>query len=289
MKYSIRNTIILLLTLIIMVGGGWLYIHNRFDEEISTTRATLNEKQDELEEVENLANQFSSAQANYNEAMFTRMNHPKELFASHSSSNLYDYLQEINEDVSFTELNYSFSDSVLNDDHGIINATLSGEGNYSNLTNFLYRIEFSRPIIQIRAVQLNNISELEKLNRVTFQINLSAFYRRGDWTNYTAELGTSSPLGSIRHNPYYPLIRPVPPNEENLPNVEESRLIALTGRTAHIIDQTGVLNRLSVGDRVYLGRLSSINLDTQEAVFQLNRGGISDTVTLTLSQSQDNS
>ncbi|MDR9410662.1 MAG: hypothetical protein RI573_17590, partial [Balneolaceae bacterium] len=90
-------------------------------------------------------------------------------------------------------------------------------------------------------------------------------------------------------NPYYPLIRPIPPNEENLPNVEASRLIALTGRTAHIIDQTGVLKRLTIGDRVYLGRLSNINLDAREVIFQLNRGGIADTVTLTFSQSQDNS
>lgn len=289
MKYSIRNTIILLLTLIIMVGGGWLYIHNRFDEEIQNTQATLNQKQIELEEVQNLADQFSVAQANYNDVIFTRMNYPKELFPSHSSSDLYNYLQEINEDISFTELNYSFSDSVLNDDHGIINATIEGEGIYRNLTNFLYRIEYSRPLIQIRSVELNNISELEKLNRVNFQINLGAFYRRGDWTNYRADLDLSTPLGSITHNPYYPLIRPIPPNDENLPNVEASRLIALTGRTAHIIDQTGVLKRLSVGDRVYLGQLSRINLNTNEAVFQLNRGGIMDTVTLSLSQSQDNS
>ncbi|MDZ7718735.1 MAG: hypothetical protein U5K72_07970 [Balneolaceae bacterium] len=217
------------------------------------------------------------------------MNHPKELFPSHSSSDLYNYLQEINEDISFTGLNYSFSDSVLNDDHGVINATIDGEGNYSNLTNFLYRIEYSRPLVQIQSVQLNNISELEKLNRVTFQISLGAFYRRGSWTNYRADLNTSTPLGTIRHNPYYPLIRPIPPNDENLPDVEASRLVALTGGTAHIIDQTGVLKRISIGDRVYLGRLSRINMDNREAIFQLNRGGIMDTVVLTLSQSQDNS
>lgn len=289
MKYSIRNTIILLLTLIIMVGGGWFYIHETFDQEIEDTRTTLNEKQIELEEVQNLANQFSSAQANYNDVIFTRMNYPKELFPSHSSSDLYNYLQEINEDISFTELNYSFSDSVLNQDHGIIAATIQGEGEYSNLTNFLYRIEYSRPLIQIESVQLNNISELEKLNRVDFEISLGAYYRRGGWSEYRADLNTSTPLGEIEHNPYYPLIRPIPPNDENLPNVEASRLIALTGRTAHIIDQTGILKRLSIGDRVYLGRLSSINLDSNEAVFQLNRGGIMDQVVLSLSQPQDNS
>lgn len=284
MKYSIRNTIILILTLIMMVGGGWLYIHNRFDAEIENTRGLLSEKQVELRDVQNFANQFSTAQANYNDAIYSRMNHPKELFPTHSSSALYDYLQQVNQGLSFTELNYSFADSVLNEDHGIINATINGESNYENLTNFLYRMEYSRPLVQIRSVELTNINELEKLNTVNFQVFLSAYYRRGDWSGYTANLSTSSPLGDILHNPYYPHIQPIPPNTENLPNVENSRLIALTRSTAHIIDQTGMLKRLAVGDRVYLGRLSSINLNNNEAVFQLNRGGIVDRIVLTLSQ-----
>lgn len=290
MKYSIRNTIILLLTLIIMVGGGWLYIHNEFDTEIENTRATLTEKEAELREVENYASQFSSAQANYNEVIYTRMNHPKELFQNHSSSALYDYLQQLNRGLSFTELNYAFTDSVQNEDHGIINATVDGEGNYQNLTNFLYRLEYSRPLIQIRAVELSSINELEKLSTVDFQVFLSAYYRRGDWSSYRADLTTSSPLGNILHNPYYPLIRPIPPNTENLPNVENSRLIALTGNTAHIIDQTGVLKRLAIGDRVYLGSLTSINLENREATFQLNKGGIIDRVVLNLTpENSDNS
>lgn len=284
MKYSIRNTIILLLTLIIMVGGGWLYIHNHLDSEIETAQVTLTERQAELEEVQNYAGQFSTAQANYNEAIYLRVNHPKELFPTHSSSDLYDYLQQLNEGLSFTQLNYSFADSVQNEDHGILTATVQGEGNYENLANFLYRLEYSRPLIQIRSVQLQNIEQLEKLNRVNFDIALSGYYRRGDWTSYRANLETSSPLGNIVHNPYYPLIRPIPPNTENLPNVENSRVIALTGNTAHIIDQNGVLKRLSVGDRVYLGTLRNINLEGKEAVFQLNKGGIMDQVVLTVSQ-----
>lgn len=284
MKYSIRNTIILLVTLILMVGGGWLFIHNQFDDEIEAAQTTLVEKQAELEEVENFANQFSTAQANYNDVIYTRLNHPKELFPDHSSSSLYNYLQRLNQDISFTELNYSFSDSVQNDDHGIINASIQGQGNYDNLTNYLYRIEYSQPLIRINSVQLTNVTELDRLNRVNFDINLSAFYRRGDWTNYRANLEASPPIGDIIHNPYYPLIRPIPPNTENLPEVEQSRLIALTRNTAHIVNQNGVLNRLAIGDRVYLGRLTRIDLDSKEAVFQLNKGGIMDRVVLTLTQ-----
>jgi hypothetical protein len=267
-----------------MVAGGWLYIHNAFDNEIDNARNTLNERETELSELQNLANQFSSVQANYNDVIFKRTNFPKELLPTNSSSDVFNYLQELNQDISFTGLNYSFTDSVINEDYGIVNVTVAGEGNYSNLTNFLYRIEHSRPIIQINSLQLNNIVELEKLNRVNFQLSMGAYYRRGNWTNYNTSLTASNPLGSINHNPYYPLIRPIPPNDENLPDVEASRLIALTGSRVHIIDQNGVLNRLSVGDRVYLGQLSEIDLENNEAIFDLNRGGIGDRIVLTLSQ-----
>ncbi len=60
----------------------------------------------------------------------------------------------------------------------------------------------------------------------------------------------------------------------------------MTGSTVHIIDQNGTLQRLNIGDRVYLGRLTSINMQRGEAEFQLNRGGIRDRVVLTLTQQQ---
>ena len=284
MKYGIRNTLILILTLILMAGGGWLYIQNRFNTDIEEAEIALAELNTELQDVQQSANMFAQAQANYNEALYVRLNHPKELFVNHSSSALYNYLQELNRDLSFTGLNYSLSDSVRNEDHGIINVNIQGEGRYENLVNFIYRLEYSRPLIQIRTVQLDNITDLERLDRVNFQISLGAYYRRGDWTDYQAELVTTGALGRIVHNPYQPLIHEVPPNLDNLPDVDQSRLVVLTSSRVHMVDQTGTLQRLGIGDRVHLGRLTSINLERGEAVFQLNRGGIGDRVVLTLEQ-----
>lgn len=284
MKYGIRNTLILIFTLLLLAGGGYFYIENRFSEDIESERERSVQLSTELQDVQQSADMFTTAQANYNTVLYTRLNHPKELFRNHSSSNLYNYLQELNRDISFTQLNYSLSDSVLQNDHGVINVNIQGEGRYENLVNFLYRIEYSRPLIQVRTVQLDNITDLERLDRVNFQVSLGAYYRRGNWTNYRAALEPSGPLGEILHNPYYPLIHEVPANVDGLPNVDDSRLVVLTGSRAHIIDQTGTLQRLGIGDRVYLGRLSSINMNRGEAVFELNRGGIRDRVVLSLQQ-----
>jgi hypothetical protein len=284
MKYSIRNTLILILTLLLLAGGGWLYVQNKFNDDIEQAMIEQEQLNTELAEFENSAEHFTAVQTSYNEALHVRLNHPKELFLTHSSSNLYNYLQELNRDISFTGLNYTFRDSVRNSDHGIINVEIRGEGRYENLVNYLYRLEYSRPLVKIQSVQLDNITDYERLDNVNFQINLGAYYRRGEWSDYIAQLEASGPLGRISHNPYYPLIHEVPPNEDNLPEVENSRIAVLTSSRAHIVDQTGSMQRLNIGDRVYLGRLSGINVQRGEAVFELNRGGIRDRVVLTLEQ-----
>ena len=282
MKYSIRNTLILATTLLLLAGGGWFYISYTFNPQIEDAQALEQEKEQELRELTNLADEFSRAQASYNQAIFTRLNFPKELFATHNSSELFEYLRQLNEDISFTELNYTLQDSLLNNDHGIIRATIEGEGRYENLTNFIYRIEFSRPLLKVMSVQLSNIEDLERIQNVSFQIGVNAYYRRGEWSNNIADQYTSGPLGNIRHNPFYPLIRSVPPNTDNLLDVDQSRLVGIAGRQALVIDQDGTLNRLRVGDRVYLGTLRSIYPERGEAEFQLNRGGIVDRVILNI-------
>ncbi|NBB76090.1 MAG: hypothetical protein GVY02_01815 [Bacteroidetes bacterium] len=282
MKYSIRNTLILIFTLLIMAGGGWIYIHNLFNNDIDSARTELMEKESEIEELRAYAEQFPVAQANYNDVLYKRLNFPKELLRSNSPSDLYHYLQLLNTDLSLTGLNYSFQDSVLNEDHGMIFAELSGEGEYENLVNFLYRIEYSRPLVKVLSVSLENSQSYDQLNTVFFTVNVAAYYRRGNWSNYYANMSTVPPRGEIEHNPYYPLIHDVPPNDENLPDVDNSRIVALTGISAHIVDQNGDLKRLQVGDRVYLGNLREIDIEDGEAIFVLNRGGIVDRVVLTL-------
>ena len=82
-------------------------------------------------------------------------------------------------------------------------------------------------------------------------------------------------------NPYYPLIlSSLPANTDSLVNIEQSRLIGLTGSRVFIIDQEGKIKSLRKGDKVYLGHLQEINLRAKSATFNLNKGGITEMVTL---------
>lgn len=85
---------------------------------------------------------------------------------------------------------------------------------------------------------------------------------------------------SRMYNPFYPLIHSIPKNDEGLVDVDQSSLIALSAETAYLIDQTGNLVNLNIGDEVYLGWLKKIDQMKQTAHFTLNRGGVIEKVVL---------
>jgi len=85
------------------------------------------------------------------------------------------------------------------------------------------------------------------------------------------------------YDPFKPLIlSKLPPNIEGRINVAGSRLVALTNTKAFIMDQEGRMKELKVGDKVYLGFLSRIDLNRGRVVFNMNKGGIYSTEVLTL-------
>lgn len=284
MTNSTRNTIILIFTLLLLAGGGTFLIERSFNNDLEETREKLVQLNRDLDYLKEITSLYPVVEANYYDAAYSRENHPKELFSGNNTSQIYNYLRQLNTGNAETQLNFSFIDSLQQDNYGIVNFRLRGEGRYQNLINFIYRIEFSRPLIQVNTIQFDGISDIERLDRVTFDITMGAYYRRGDWSEYRAIPEVTLDDGERVHNPYYPLIHSIPPNSDNLPDVENSRLVMMTRNRAHIVDQNGRSQQLAVGDRVYLGRLSSIHMDRGEVTFSMNRGGIADRYVLSLEQ-----
>jgi len=140
-------------------------------------------------------------------------------------------------------------------------------------------------------------------SRVTDLIKLghpvTVLEKSNDWSHVSADGGTgwirnaalvsdpnsvdlmaSSRAEQITHNPFYPHIHSIPTNRQNLVDVSKSRIIGLTSNQVYLIDQSGEMQTLSRGSNVYLGTLTRINQKQQYAVFQLNRGGVREQVTL---------
>lgn len=282
MNHSIRNTIILAVTLIVMLGGGWLFLHFTYASDLERLEQIVVDKEREMRDYDQTASLYNETLRELTRQHYIRDNHPKELFQNHRSGRIYDFLIRLNEGISFTNFNYSVRDSVTRNQYGIVTVLIRGEGEYRNLNNFIHRIEHSSPITLINSLQISNINELGRLSQVRFDMELQIYYNRDPNLNMRKRMNLAAHLGNIGHNPFYPLIHPVPPNERNLVDVDNSTLLGMTSRFILLRDQGGVLRRMTVGDQVYLGRLHTIDTQSQEAVFHLNRGGIFDRVRLTL-------
>ncbi len=282
MKHSIRNTLILALTLLLLTGGGWLILHMTYSTTLQELEETREERHEVLQELEETAGYYDQVALEHAEQVNIRDNFPKHLFEDHQATRIYSHLIELNRGMAYTNFNYSLGDSTTNEGYGIIRFNLSGEGEYRNLYNFVHGIENSSSVIQIVSLQVDNINELGRLSRVTYQMDLEAYYNRDDQVDTGQDPQLAEPFGNITHNPFYPMAHPIPENEEDLLEVDESTLLAITSRFVMVEDQNGEIRRLTPGDRVFLGSMRRINTDTRSATFLLNRGGFLDQVTLSM-------
>ena len=285
MSYALRNTLILLFVLLLFAGGGWFYLSYFQESRIETLQTELTAKQRELANKQQIANQYESLLEQYENARYYINNYPKALYRNSNEDKVFDFLNNLNTGSSTTDFTFTFSDSTTQNEFGILTMDITGEGYYRYFNNFLRKIELSRPINRISELNIDPINNLEDYGRVNFSFRLRSFYDRVQLVaDQELSISQEVVLRSL-NNPFYPLIREIEPNENNLINVEESDLLALSTRKAFVLDQTGVMQRLFIGDRVYLGELESINLQERAATFVLNKGGLIERVTLEV---QDN-
>lgn len=286
MSYGLRNTLILLAVFVVFAAGGWAYIYFYQLPEIEALESEIEIQRTELNEKQQIANQYPGLVAQFEEATEFYNNYEKSLYRNSNEDRVYDFINNLNTGLAYTDFNFSFRDSTRNEQYGIINMAIEGEGYYRNFVNFIRQIELSRPLNKINTVNITPINELEEYGRVQFDFNLQSFYDRGSLLNEGAAEITNNLVASV-HNPFYPLIRDVEQNTDDEINVESSKLIALSSNRLFLLDQNGMLQRLREGDQVYLGRLSDINLNERQATFVLNKGGIVERVTLQVNSDEN--
>lgn len=283
MSYALRNTLILLTTLVLLVTAGWLYLTYQMDTVIHEQQTEINRKTTALNALTTKANDYIVIKERHSAKQFESENHNKELYPNSNVATVFDFLRQINTGNANTVMNFALRDSVVNPDHGIIRVKLDGEGLYSNLYNFILIMEQSKPVTRITNIRMVPRNLIEDLNRVQFEMDVNFYYARAG-TQTDGQLVINRLIPTIVHNPLYPLVHQAPPNTNNLPDTERMRLVGLAGNGAYIIDQNGEFMFLTVGSRVYLGSLQSVNLNQKSATFRLNRGGIPDTVVLTINE-----
>ena len=274
MSHAVRNSIILFFVLLLFAASSWGYIRYYQVREKENLEQVVEKKNQELKANQEIANRYPALRDTYEEASVYFNNYEKTLYRSSNEDNVYDFLNSMNSGLSFTNFNFAFIDSTIFANYGIINMEISGEGSYRNLVNFIRGVERSKPLNKVKEVSITPIqTEDDNYNTVSFTFNLESYYDRSKILEKPSYDIYNGSYASV-YNPFLPLVRDIEPNKDNKIDISQSTLVALSTRQVFLVDQNGHMQRLRIGDKVYLGRLSSINLDNRTAIFTLNKGGI---------------
>ncbi len=285
MSYAVRNTIILLVTLTLFIGAAYSYIRFFQIAELERLQTSLTEKQKNFNSKKATSDSFSELNETYQKAVSIIENADKSLFKEPDPEDVYDYLNYISNSSTSSKVffDFVFTDSTAQDQYGIVRASINGYGKYTNVVNFINKLENSQLLNKIRGLTLTPATRgSQELEDITFSFTLESYYERIPIQENNTDSQQLTLNESIStYNPFYPLIREsIPPNVDNLINVEQSRLIGLTGSRVFLVDQSGNMASLRKGDKVYLGELEKIDLNNNTATFNLNKGGITELVTL---------
>lgn len=283
MSYAIRNTLILLTTLLLIVGSGFGYSKFFLESKVEELQSSLVTKQNDLTSKEDINDQFTELNARYEAALVVIGNYNKILYPSNKPDDVFDFLNRVNQAGNYQiSFDYIYSDSIPNNEYGILQSAIAGFGDYAALTDFVNRIEHSQLLNKVSELTIAPARQEDDLRMVNFSFNLESYYEK---TSLFDSVGSVSAIvldeNISTYNPLYPLIQPsIEANFEGLSDVRSSRLIGMTGNRIFLRNQTGRIVSLKIGDRVYLGTLARIDLENNTATFNLDLGGIPEVVTL---------
>jgi len=116
-------------------------------------------------------------------------------------------------------------------------------------------------------------------------MNVAVYFSAND--RYATSTYSENNLRAPRvYDIFYPLIRTeIPPNIRSLLDVQGAKLLALVPDGAFLADVRGNSFLLIEGDEVYLGYLTTIDYKWKKVTFVLNKGGVVETVVLSLDRS----
>ncbi len=291
MNRKTKNTIMLLgvLAVIIIAGSSYSFFYQRGKleentaryDELSINSMDTDELIKQLDILKLKADQLDSILA------LRKFNIPLNL----RQSRFFDFVNNVSRTFSphsYVNIEYESLQSDENFNFYVYN--LNGTAEFNDLYELVYSIEQSKELKKIISSNLNNFVKVDKGEiphyLVSFVLKVQIYFSDNDRfasSNKKENMLKPNPLYDI----FYPLIRnEIPPNSNNLLDVQTAQLLALVPDGAFMTDAKGATYLLWEGDEVYLGYLTEIDYQNNEVKFILNKGGIIDRITLTFDKAK---
>jgi hypothetical protein len=293
MNKKLRSTLglVSLLLLIVFISGVYVFFFQN---------SKLNEKRAKLEELK--ANEYNTEQLTlqYQDLLIRssvldsilaarKFNIPKEL----SSIKFYNFINKVSAPYSeMSQVDIEFLEQKPDKEFFYFEYKLNGRATYNDLFSLIYSIEQSKELKKITGLTLNNLVVNDKNGNpnflVGFALTAGTYYSAND-RFVTASLVENDLTTAPVHDAFYPIIRnEIPPNFDELLDVQGAKLLALIPEGAFLSDLKGNTYLVWEGEPVYLGYLTKIDYDRNRVSFILNKGGIVEKLELELEKEKTN-
>jgi len=287
MNKKIRSTLglVALLLLILIVGGIYIFVFQG---------KSISEKREKLEELNANAYDPEELSARY-QGLLKRSAELDSILASRkfnipqnlSSIKFFNFVNGIVTNFSgLTTVNVEYIDQKQDKEFFFYDYKLTGGGTYNEVYKLIYAIEQSKELKKVHALSLGNLIKTDPEDIPQFLVSFEMtvrIYFSSDNRFAPAEFKENNLSTGPIYDAFYPLIRnEIPPNIDDLLDVQGAKLLALIPEGAFIADTKGNTYLVWEGEQVYLGYLTKIDYNNSSVSFILNKGGIIERVNLEL-------
>jgi hypothetical protein len=287
MNKKLRSTLSVLALLIIILVAGGIYIY-------IFQRGALSERQEKLDELK--ANVYDPVELNERYLALEKRSDELDSILANREFNIplnispikfYNFINNIVANFpEYSQVNVEYLSQTKDKEFYVHQYKLTGGGSFNDVYKMIYAIEQSKELKKVSKLSLSNLIKTDKegvpLFLVSFDLTAQVYYSSDNRFAPPGSVENNLTTGPI-YDAFYPLIRnEIPPNVDNLLDVQGAKLLALIPEGAFVADTKGNTYLVWEGEQVYLGYLTKIDYDNNSVSFILNKGGIIEKVTLEL-------
>lgn len=291
MNKKLRSTLVLLafLFIILIAGGSYLYFVQ--SKDLTKKRDKLTELQAKALDPQELLAQYQGLLVESNRLDSILANREFNIPQNLSSIRFYNFVNNITNGFSDkAQVNIEFLEQKQEKEFFYHEYKLTGFGYFNEVYNLIYAIEHSKELKKVTEVSLGNLVQTKTdevpVYLVSYTLNAKAYFSTDNRfaPATVVENNLSSPT---LYDAFYPLIRnEIPPNVDELLDVQGATLLALIPEGAFIADSKGNTYLIWEGEQVYLGYLTKIDYQNSRVSFILNKGGIIEKMDLELDRTE---
>jgi hypothetical protein len=277
--YILRNTIVLAVLLVLILVIGFYFRSGVLPKKIDKIEKEIKTIDVELQNTPDLINQYNtlSQQLIMTKQRWETRN--KDIPPMDVTGQTYDYLNRTIDKSGELKLDMLYQGMQNLQNYGFNTYNLKGETSFESLYRFIWYIENSRLLYKVRSLSLRGLELKDPKTQettllVTYEMVLDAFFSSIPELYSSAGERKLVPT-TLVSDPFEPLIlRDLPPNTDNLVEIERSDLKAVVPGKGFVVDQDNKMRTLSEGDEIYLGYVTKIDPVLGKMECTLNKGGI---------------